>query len=61
MICRVVTAYQPAASLEPTTMLGFQAKAKMWLHWYRDGDDDLDEDPIAVEIIKGLASAKLAA
>jgi hypothetical protein len=57
----VVTAYQPAASLEPTTMLGFQAKAKMWLHWYRDGDDDLDEDPIAVEIIKGLASAKLAA
>lgn len=38
---------------------GLQAKAKMLLCWYWYGSDTDEEDPVAVEIIKGLASAQL--
>ncbi len=48
-------------AIEPTTIAGLQAKAKMLLYWYWDDGDDNDEDPIAIEIIKGLVSAQLAA
>jgi hypothetical protein len=48
-------------AIEPATMAGLQAKAQMLLYWYWDGSDLEDEDPIAVEIIKGLATAQFAA
>jgi hypothetical protein len=47
--------------IEPVSILGLQAKAQMLLYWYWEGSDLDDEDPIAVEIIKGLATAQLAA
>jgi hypothetical protein len=51
-------------SIEPTTIAGLQAKAKMLLYFEWDviGDCDYGDDhPLAVEIIKGLVGAKLAA
>jgi hypothetical protein len=47
--------------IEPTTVAGLQAKAKMLLCWHWDGVDTSAEDPVAVEIIKGLANLRLAA
>jgi hypothetical protein len=49
-------------AIEPTTVQGFQAKARMLLFRYWEGGDDRDdEEPIAIEIVKGLASLQLAA
>jgi hypothetical protein len=49
-------------AIEPTTVQGLQAKAKMLLLWYWQDDDDTDDqDPIAVEIVKALAGVQLAA
>jgi hypothetical protein len=47
-------------AVELKTIRGLQAKAKMLLHWYWDGGGD-EDDPIASEIIKGLATVQLAA
>ena len=47
-------------AIEPTTVAGLQAKAKLLLEWYWHNGGD-DEDPMTVEIIKGLAGARLAA
>ena len=44
--------------IEPTTLTGLQAKAEMLFEWFWHGSES-DEDPMAVEIIRGLASVKL--
>jgi hypothetical protein len=48
-------------AIEPTTVQGVQAKARMLLFRYWEGGDRDDEEPIAIEIVKGLASLQLAA
>jgi hypothetical protein len=48
-------------AIEPATMAGASGQGANAAYWYWDGSDLEDEDPIAVEIIKGLVSAQLAA
>ena len=50
-------------TIEPTTIPGLQAKAKMLFYWYWAGDEDESRDgrPITVEIIKALANQQLVA
>ena len=51
-------------AIKPTSLSGMQAKAAVLLNWYWE-DQEADEDDrgsaIALELIKGLVSAPLAA
>lgn len=47
-------------AIEPTTLAGFQAKAKLLFHYYWDEDESRDFKTV-VELVKGLVVAPLAA
>jgi hypothetical protein len=49
-----------ATDIAPVTLAGFQAKARVLLEWYWADDDLNDHDPVAVDLVKGLAELNLA-